>query len=176
MQGSGGTNVFLVDKDSHHNLSQIVEAISRDGYVIAQEYLPAAKHGDTRLFLMNGEPMCIGDNKYAALKRVKKSEDVRSNISAGGKPAKAHVDEQMLEIADVLRPKLIQDGMFLVGIDVVGDKLMEINVFSPGGLNLMSQMYDADFLSPVIHAIERKVHYRNIYGGGAIDNVRLATL
>lgn len=175
LQGSGGTNVFLVDKNSHHNMAQIVEAISRDGYVIAQEYLKEASKGDTRLFLMNGEPLCI-DGKYAAIRRVNAEKEVRSNISAGGKPAKAEVTEQMLEMADVLRPKLIQDGMFLVGIDIVGNKLMEINVFSPGGLNMMSANYKVDFLSPVIEALERKVKYRDIYGNGTLDNFRLATL
>lgn len=176
LQGSGGTNVFLVDKNSHHNMAQIVEAISRDGYVIAQEYLKEASKGDTRLFLINGEPFCVEGDKYAAIRRVSASKEVRSNISAGGKPAKAEVTEQMLEMADILRPKLIQDGMFLVGIDIVGSKLMEINVFSPGGLNMMSSVYKTDFLTPVIEALERKVKYREIYGKGTLDNFRLATL
>ncbi len=175
LQGSGGSNVFLVDEDSDQNLSQIIEAIARDGYIIAQEYLEAAKDGDTRMFLINGEPLEV-DGKYAAIRRVNTSGDVRSNISAGGRPKKAQITEEMLEMAEVLRPKLIQDGMFIVGIDVVGDKLMEINVFSPGGLNMMSRNYKTDFLTPVIEAIERKVNYRNIYGGGSIDNIRLATL
>jgi glutathione synthase len=175
LQGSGGTNVFLVDKDSVHNLPQIIEAISRDGYIIAQEYLADAKKGDIRLFLMNGEPLCV-DGKYAAIKRLNKSGEVRSNISVGGRPVKVEVDQKMLELAEVLRPKIIQDGMFLVGLDVVGDKLMEINVFSPGGLNMMCKAYKLDFLTPVIAALERKLHYRNIYGGGTIDNIRLCML
>ena len=175
LQGSGGTNVFLVDQDSVHNLPQIIEAIARDGYIIAQEYLPAAKHGDIRLFLMNGAPLCV-DGKYAAIKRLNKSGEVRSNISVGGRPGKVEIDQEMLDLAEVLRPKLIQDGMFLVGIDVVGDKLMEINVFSPGGLNMMCRAYNVDFLTPVIAALERKLHYRQIYGGGTLDNIRLCML
>jgi glutathione synthase len=175
LQGSGGTNVFFVDKDSAQNLAQIIEAISRDGYIIAQEYLPAAKKGDVRLFLMNGEPLCV-DGKYAAIKRLNKSGEVRSNISAGGRPAKVEVDATMLDMAEVLRPKLVQDGMFLVGIDVVGDKLMEINVFSPGGLNMMCEAYETDFLTPVIKALERKLRYHNIYGGGTLQNIRLGSL
>ncbi len=175
LQGSGGTNVFLIDKNSKKNLAQIVEAISRDGYIIAQEFLPAAQEGDLRLFLMNGEPLEV-DGKYAAVRRVNKSGDVRSNVSAGGRPVKAEVTDEILEMANVLRPKLIQDGMFLVGIDIAGDKLMEINVFSPGGLNMMSRNYKVDFISPVIESIERKVNYRDLYGPGALENKRLATL
>ncbi|WKN30065.1 glutathione synthetase [Porifericola rhodea] len=174
LQGSGGTNVFMVDRKSKNNLNQIIEAISRDGYVIAQEYLPKAKEGDTRLFLMNGEPLhCNG--KYAGLRRVNQPDEVRSNIHAGGQPQKADVTEEMLQLMQILRPKLIQDGMFLVGVDIVGDKLMEVNVFSPGGLSLMSQMYDADYGAEVIKAIEKKVYYKQTYDR-EVDNVTIATL
>ena len=83
LQGSGGSNVFLVRKDDMANLNQMVEAVSRDGYVIAQEYLPAAAEGDTRLFLMNGEPLRY-KGKYAAFRRIRSGEDMRSNIHAGG--------------------------------------------------------------------------------------------
>lgn len=174
LQGSGGTNVFMVDSKSRSNMNQIIEAISRDGYVIAQEYLPKAKEGDTRLFLMNGEPLeCNG--KYAGLRRVNQTDEIRSNIHAGGQPKKAEVTEEMLQLVEILRPKLVQDGMFLVGVDIVGDKLMEVNVFSPGGLNLMSQMYDVDYGQRVIKAIEKKVYYKKIYGR-EVDNVTIATL
>ncbi len=174
LQGSGGTNVFLVNEKSDHNLSQIVEAINKDGYIIAQEYLPAASEGDTRLFIMNGEPLCV-DGHYAAIRRVNDGK-VRSNISAGGHPAKAEISQQTLELVDVLRPKLIQDGMFLVGVDIVGDKLMEINVFSPGGLNMMSKNYKVDFLTHVIESLEQKVKYRDMYGKGNLSNAQLAML
>jgi glutathione synthase len=174
LQGSGGSNVFIVDKENVKNLNQIIEAITRDGFVIAQEYLPAASKGDTRLFLMNGEPLCIGE-KYAAIQRINHTDDIRSNVHAGGRPKRATVTKKMLELAEILRPKLIKDGMFLVGIDIAGDKLMEINVFSPGGLNMMSAAYKADFLKVVIEAIERKVYYRKVYGD-TLENKDLACL
>ncbi|MAZ27225.1 MAG: glutathione synthetase [Cytophagaceae bacterium] len=174
LQGSGGKNVFLMDKNNEKNLSQTVDAICRDGYVIAQEYLPAAKEGDTRLFLLNGKPLEV-DGKYAMMRRINKSGDVRSNIHAGGKPGESAMTEQILELAEVVRPKLVQDGMFLVGLDIVGDKLMEINVFSPGGLNVMGEMYNTDFATPIIESIEQKVKYNNTYSG-YLDNSRLATL
>ena len=119
--------------DEEHNLEEIFEAVSRDGYVIAQEYLPAAAEGDTRLFLMNGMPL-RHKGKYAAFRRVRTGDDIRSNIHAGGRLRRAELDDTMFQLAEMVRPRLVEDGMFLVGLDIVGDKLMEINVFSPGGL------------------------------------------
>ena len=133
LQGSGGANVFLVQRSDLPNLNQMIDAVSRDGFVIAQEYLPAAEEGDMRLFVMNGRPLQV-KGKYAAFRRVRSGEDMRSNIHAGGRLAPAVVDDTALRIAEIVRPKLVQDGMFLVGLDVVGNKLMEINVFSPGGM------------------------------------------
>jgi glutathione synthase len=174
LQGSGGKNVFMVDKQSKSNLNQIIEAISKDGFIIAQEYLPKAKDGDTRFFLMNGLPL-KKDGVYAAMRRVNKKGEIRSNIHAGGKGQKANVDEEMLQLVQVLRPKLVQDGMFLVGVDIVGNKLMEVNVFSPGSLSMMSAMYDVDFGSAVIEAIESKVSFKKTYGQH-VDNITIATL
>jgi glutathione synthase len=174
LQGSGGKNIFVVDKNSKANMNQIIEAISLDGFVIAQEYLPDAKNGDTRFFLMNGLPLEV-KGKFAALRRVNKKGDIRSNIHVGGTGEQADVDQAMLDLVKILKPKLIQDGMFLVGVDIVGNKLMEINVFSPGGLNLISSFTDADFGSAVIRSIEDKVFYKGQYGK-TIDNVTIATI
>src|SRR5690606_31609580 len=130
LQGSGGASVFLVRPDDIPNINQMIDAVSRDGYVIAQEYLPAATEGDMRLFMMNGRPLRV-KGKYAAFRRIRSGGDMRSNGHAGGKLAEAEVTDTALRMAEIVRPKLVQDGMFLVGLDVVGDKLMEINVFSP---------------------------------------------
>ncbi|MDA1055100.1 MAG: hypothetical protein O3C40_32155 [Planctomycetota bacterium] len=70
---------------------------------------------------------------------------------------------------------VVQDGMFLVGLDIVGDKLMEINVFSPGGLGSAQQFEKTNFSDHVIDAIERKVQYMKYYGRN-FDNVDMATL
>jgi glutathione synthase len=174
LQGSGGKGVFLLTRDMLSNLNQMVESISRDGYVVAQEYLPAAQAGDTRLFLMNGRPL-RHKGKYAAFRRIRTGDDLRSNIHAGGQKAQAEITDVHLRIADIVRPKLVQDGMFLVGLDVVGDKLMEINVFSPGGLGSARQFEKANFVDAVIDALERKVEYMNFYNR-RFDNVTLATL
>ncbi len=174
LQGSGGQNVFLVRPEDVPNLNQMIEAVSRDGYVIVQEYLPAAAEGDTRLFLMNGLPLRY-KGKYAAFRRVRTGGDMRSNIHAGGKLRGAEIGPVELRIAEIVRPKLVQDGMFLVGLDIVGDKLMEINVFSPGGLGSAQKFEGVNFGHAVIHAIARKVQYGQFYRRN-FNNVELAVL
>jgi glutathione synthase len=174
LQGSGGQSVFLVRKDDLSNLNQMVDAVSRDGYVIAQEYLPAAAEGDTRLFLMNGQPL-RHRGKIAAFRRLRQGDDMRSNIHAGGQKAQAKLTDIDFKLAEIVRPKLVQDGMFLVGLDIVGDKLMEINVFSPGGLGSAQQFEKVNFNNAVLHALERKVEYMSYYRRN-FDNVEMSTL
>jgi len=174
LQGSGGQGVFRVRSDDLGNINQMIESISRDGYVIAQEYLADAETGDTRLFMVNGEPL-RHKGKYAAFRRLRKGDDIRSNIHAGGTKAKAEIDEQALRIAEIVRPKLVADGMFMVGLDIVGSKLMEINVFSPGGLGSAQQFEGVNFAVAVIQAIERKVQYMGFYQRN-FNNVDMATL
>ena len=174
LQGSGGSGVFLVDRKESPNLSQIIEAIARDGYVVAQEYLKEAEEGDIRMFVMNGVPLQV-DGAYAAFRRRNTTGDMRSNMKVGGKAEAVDVTPEMLHMVDLIRPKLVADGMFLVGLDIVGDKLMEVNVFTPGGLGSCQALYDVDFAPAVIADLERKrriaLHY-----GSELDNLRLATL
>jgi len=174
LQGSGGASVFLIRPDDVPNLNQMIDAVSRDGFVIGQEYLPAASEGDMRLFVLNGRPLRV-KGKYAAFRRVRGGGDMRSNIHAGGKLAEATVTDKDLRIAEIVRPKLVQDGMFLVGLDIVGDKLMEINVFSPGGLGSAQRFTKINFSRYVIEALERKVDYMSFYGRN-FDNVDMCTL
>ena len=174
LQGSGGSGVFLVNLKEEPNITQIVEAIARDGYVVAQEYLPAAKDGDVRMFVMNGRALEV-DGAYAAFRRRPGETDVRSNMSAGGSAEAVKVTDEMLQLVDAVRPKLLSDGMFLVGLDIVGDKLMEVNVFSPGGLGSCGALYDVDFTTAVIEDLERKVGVREHYPS-ALPNIQLATL
>jgi glutathione synthase len=136
--------------------------------------LPAAVDGDVRLFVMNGRPL-MHDGKYAAFRRVNKSGDARSNMHSGGESQPAEVTEKMLRMVEIVRPKLVSDGMFLVGLDIVEDKLLEVNVFSPGGLGSSSQFAGIDFTQVVIRDLERKVEYRKYYDG-RMTNVQMATL
>jgi glutathione synthase len=174
LSGSGGQSVFLVRPEDVPNLNQMIDAVSRDGYVIAQEYLPAAAEGDMRLFLMNGLPLRY-KGKYAAFRRVRSGGDMRSNIHAGGKLKEAEVTSTAIQLAEMVRPKLVQDGMFLVGLDIVGDKLMEINVFSPGGLGSAQKFAGVNFSRGVIQALERKVQYMEYYRR-SFANDEMATL
>ena len=174
LQGSGGSGVFLVRPEDKSNLNQIVESLLRDGYIIAQEYLPAAAEGDIRLFMLNGQPLRY-KGKYAAFRRRRSGDDMRSNVHAGGKLAQAVITDEHLRLAEIVRPKLVQDGMFLVGLDIVGDKLMEINVFSPGGLGSAQKFEKVNFNNAVIDALERKVEYMGYYRRN-FDNDEMATL
>ena len=174
LQGSGGAGVFFVSSDESPNLNQMIEAVGRDGYIVAQEVLPGAEDGDVRLFVMNGDPLVAGGH-HAAFRRVNKTDDQRSNMRVGGQAEPVKVTDAMLEVADAVRPKLLADGMFLVGLDIIGDKLMEVNVFSPGGLGSCEGLYKASFTDAVIEALERKVGLRRHYGA-TVSNIRLATL
>jgi glutathione synthase len=174
LQGSGGKGVFVVHGKKGENLNQIIETIVRDGFVVVQEYLKEAEQGDVRLFVMNGMPL-EADGKVAAFRRVNPDDDVRSNTHVGGKPQRVKVTEDMLKVAMLVRPKLIEDGMFLVGLDVVGDKLMEANVFSPGGLGSAGDLYEVDFAGVVIDDLERKTSVRASYGA-RLPNGVLATM
>ena len=172
LEGSGGKDVFLADK-KESNLKQIVEAISRSGYVIAQEYMPDAKNGDVRFFMMNGKAMMYKD-KYAAFRRVN-DKDIRSNMHAGGKAVKAEVTKRMLEICEIMGPKLRQDGIFCAGLDIVGDKLIELNITSPGGLAAASRLEGVDFNEAMIMSIENKLRHKKYYGN-SIPNKDLAVM
>ncbi|TWT29142.1 Glutathione synthetase [Thalassoglobus neptunius] len=156
LQGSGGQSVFLIGEDEKANLNQMIEAVIRDGYCIAQEYLPGAVDGDVRLFVLNGRPM-KKDGKYAAFRRRNDTGDARSNMHSGGKGVECEVTEKMLELVEMVRPKLVRDGMFLCGLDIVDDKLMEINVFSPGGLGSSQELTGVDFTDVIIRDLERKL-------------------
>ena len=155
LQGSGGHGVFVVHPDDDVNLEQMVEAVIRDGYLIAQEYLPDAGDGDVRLFLLDGEPLQC-DGKYAAFRRVPAEGEARSNMSVGGTAAPAEVDDKILRLAELVKPRLREDGMFLVGLDIVGNHLLEINVFSPGGLGSAQEVTGVDFTVPLVDALEEK--------------------
>jgi glutathione synthase len=156
LQGSGGSGVFLVSDEESPNLNQIMDAISRDGYVVAQEYLPDADAGDVRVFVMNGEPLECGGHP-AIFRRSNEGADMRSNMHVGGNAQPAELTAETRRIVDMVRPKLVADGMFLVGLDVVGEKLVEVNVFSPGGLGSCEQLYGVNFAEPVIEALEHKL-------------------
>lgn len=174
LQGSGGQGVFLIDEGNLQNLNQIVEAVIRDGYAIVQEYLPAAKDGDLRMITLNGRPLKV-DDTYACIHRFSQTEDHRSNISAGGGVEMAVPNEMALRIAEIVGPKLIDDGMYLTGLDIAGDKMMELNVDTPGGINFMEDLSGVDFSGAIIDDLERKARLQKQYGG-TLSNRQLAVI
>ncbi|UVK49404.1 glutathione synthase (plasmid) [Mesorhizobium sp. AR07] len=174
LQGSGGRHVFKITSPKDANLNQIFEAVSGEGYLIVQAFIPEAAEGDIRFFLMNGRPL-RREGKYAAFRRVPAKGEIRSNIHANGTPQRVDITPEILAIAETVRPKLIHDGMFLVGLDIVGSKILEINVFTPGGLDNISQMYKTNFSESVIAALEEKIAMRAAYGR-SVTNRELNTL
>lgn len=173
LEGSGGRGVYLIDKNEK-NLNQIIETLSEQGYIIAQEFLPAVKDGDVRVLLMNGKVM-EKDGKYGIIKRISSEGEFRSNISQGATTDISSYTEDMKKIVEVVAPKLIRDGLFFVGLDIVKDKLIEINVLSPGGMDSFPIVGLSDFSDVVVKAIERKLVYKKHYGN-KISNRELATM
>ena len=156
LQGSGGQGVFVITENTGANLNQIIEATVRDGYAIVQEYLPKAADGDLRMITMGGKPLQV-DGVYACCRRFNDSDDCRNNFSAGGKIELVTPDADALRVASIAAPKLIRDGMYFAGLDIVGDKMMEINVDSAGCLNLLEDLSSVDFSGAIIDDINRKV-------------------
>lgn len=156
LKGSGGKNVFLMNKDNKQNLKQTVEAIARDGYVIAQEYLPKAVQGDIRFFLLNGKPIQV-NGKYASVQRVQQQGEIRSNVHQGATVQAATIDNNLLQMVDRIADQLLQDGMYFVGLDIVGDKIMEINVYSPGALIHAEKIGQEDFSAAIINDLEKRI-------------------
>ncbi|WP_187335423.1 glutathione synthase [Novosphingopyxis iocasae] len=174
LQGSGGQGVFIIDEGNKKNLNQIIEAVTRDGLAIIQEYLPAAAEGDVRMITLNGRPLKV-DNCYAIMRRFSQSEDMRSNISAGGGVEMIEPTDDMLKVAEIVGPKLIDDGMYLAGLDIAGDKMMEVNVDTPGGLSYIEDLTDVDFSKVIIEDLARKVRLQKQYGG-KLTNRQLAVI
>lgn len=157
LHGFGGQDVFFIRNSSKElNINQIISTVSKNGYVIAQEYLPQVKKGDKRLLLLNGEPIRIGKH-VAMYRRVSAKDEIRSNMHVGGKRRKSDFTEIERKIAESIRPKLISDGLYFVGADIVGNKLLEVNVFCPGGINNINELYEINVGSYIIDDLEQRV-------------------
>jgi glutathione synthase len=159
LYGAQGRNVFMVENGDDPNLKQMVAAVLEDGYLTAQEFVPGAEDGDLRMFLLDGEPL-RENGSYAAFRRIPRGNDLRANISTGGKPVETVMGETEFTIARRLKDRLIEDGMFFVGIDVIGDVVVEINAESPGGLQSVEHFTGIDFGLTICDALERRVRSR----------------
>jgi len=155
LNGFGGSGVILIEKSAMSNIKSLLDfyVTNSDGssnYVILQEYIEGADEGDVRILLLNGEPI-------GAMKRVPGSDDHRSNVSAGGTVAKHTLTKQEKALCKQIGPKLVKDGLYFVGIDVIGGKLVEVNVMSPGGITYMNKVYKTKLQCKVVDFIESKV-------------------
>ena len=90
-------------------------------------------------------------------RRMSPKGEIRSNMHVGGTRKRVEFTKVEARIAEVIRPKLISDGLYFVGADIVGDKLLEINVFCPGGINNINELYDINVGEAVIQDLERRV-------------------
>lgn len=132
-RGTRGVGVFRADP-GERNLNQILDLLlERGGMVIAQEFVPRAEEGDTRVLVVGGQILRVGE-AAATICRVPAKDDFRSNIHAGGRPVPGTLTPAMERVVAAVGPRLVEDGLFLVGLDFIGDVLCEANVHSAGGL------------------------------------------
>lgn len=155
LNGFGGSGVILIEKSAMSSIKSLLDfyVTNSDGtsnYVILQEYIEGADKGDVRVLILNGEPI-------GAMRRIPGSEDHRSNVSAGGTIAKHVLTKEEKALCKQIGPKLVKDGLYFVGIDVIGGKLVEVNVMSPGGITYMNKVYKTKIQAKVIDFVESKV-------------------
>ncbi len=155
LYGAKGRNVFVIKGDDEPNLAQMTEAVLQDGYAIVQEFLDGGEDGDARILLLEGQ-ILERDGKPAAFRRVPDGNDSRANLSKGARPFPLEIGDAERGIVDTIGKKLVDDGMFFVGIDVIGDKLVEINAESPGGMLSVERLHGIDLCPTVIEALRRR--------------------
>ena len=148
LSGAGGDGVFLM-RDDDLNTNAIIETVTHVGRRLAmvQRFIPDVVKGDKRILLLNGAPL-------GGILRVPKKDDVRSNIHVGGTVEGCELDADDLRIVEALAPKLREDGLVFVGLDVIGGKLTEVNVTSPTGIQQMSRLMKQNLSARVIDWIE----------------------
>ena len=155
LNGYGGSGVIVIEKSAKHNINSLldfyIDGSGERNYVILQEYVDGAQEGDIRVLMLNGK--AIG-----AYKRVPAEGDIRSNIHAGGTPAKHELTEKQREICNKIGPKLVADGLYFVGVDIIHDKLIEINVLSPGGVTNINKMNKVKLQKDILDFVEDAVH------------------
>lgn len=173
LDGFGGRGVIVVERNARQSFRSLLDFyIGGDehgkgsNYVILQDYVEGAEEGDVRILMLNGEPI-------GAMKRVPAQGDVRSNVHAGGTVVKHKLTAQEKKLCKYIGPKLVRDGLYFTGIDIIGGKLIEVNVLSPGGIVRINKLNRTrlqaqviDFVESVVHAKEmvvaRKTQFRQV--------------
>ena len=147
----GGQSVFHIEKGST-NTRVILETLT-DRYnkaIVVQKYVPESRNGDKRILLLDGKPL-------GALLRMHAAGEHRNNFYAGGKPMPAAINARDKKIISILKPHLQKLGLYFVGIDILGDYLIEVNVTSPTCLQEMNRLYDVHLEEKVIDFVEKLV-------------------
>jgi glutathione synthase len=151
LDGCGGSGVFYLNEQDR-NTNSILEAATDNGrrLVMGQRYLPEIRQGDKRIIVLNGEPL-------GAVLRVPQESETRGNIHVGGTCVKTEVTDRDQEICAALSPLLKADGLYFVGLDVIGNFLTEVNVTSPTGIQEVNALNGVCLESQVIDFVEQQV-------------------
>jgi glutathione synthase len=152
LDGMGGAGIFRI-KDDGMNLGSVIETLTELGTrtIMAQKYIPAIVHGDKRILVIDGKPVPY------ALARIPQAGEVRGNLAAGGVGVAQPLSPRDREIAETLGPVLAARGLLLVGLDVIGDFLTEVNVTSPTCFQEITDQAGFDVAAMFIDAVEQRV-------------------
>lgn len=152
LDGMGGASIFRL-KPGDPNLSVIIETLTNHGHrqIMAQKFIPEIKDGDTRILLINGEPVDFG------LARIPAKGETRGNLAAGGTGVARPLNDRDRWICEQIKPELVRRGLYFVGIDVIGDYLTEINVTCPTCIREIDKAYDLDIAGDYLGFIEQLV-------------------
>ncbi|MCL1092183.1 glutathione synthase [Shewanella kaireitica] len=153
LDGMGGSSIFRVKKDDP-NLGVIIETLTSEGqqYAMAQAFIPDITSGDKRILVVDGEPVPY------SLARIPQKGETRGNLAAGGRGVAQPLSESDWHIARTLGPELKKRGLIFVGLDVIGDKLTEINVTSPTCIKEIEAAFDVDISGMLMDAIEARIN------------------
>ena len=147
LYGNGGSGVFYIKEDDK-NFNSILEMFlekSSDQFII-QEYMEDIKKGDKRIILFNGEPV-------GAINRIPSDQDIRANLHVGGVAEKTYLTKKESDICKEIGPSLIEKGLVFAGIDVIGEKLTEINVTSPTGFREIFQFNNVNLAKKLLDVL-----------------------
>lgn len=150
LDGRGGEGVMVL-REGDPNVNAIIEATTKSGKraAMVQVFLPEVKIGDKRVLLLNGELL-------GAVLRVPAADDIRSNLRVGGRAVAAGIEPEEQKIIDALGPALRADGLYFVGIDLIAQRLTEVNVTSPTGIQSMTKLDGRNYSATVIDWVEKR--------------------
>lgn len=153
LDGMGGTSIFRVKQDDP-NLGVIIETLTSYGqqYAMAQAFIPEITKGDKRILVVDGEPVPY------ALARIPMKGETRGNLAAGGSGVAQPLSDSDWAIARAIGPELKKRGLIFVGLDVIGDKLTEINVTSPTCIREIQAAFEVDITGMLMDAIEARIN------------------